>query len=178
MNLIQCKNDHYYDADKFGACPHCSNQVAEKNSINIMALHQNNINTSNSSNADEKAAPLKEQRLVTGWLVCIHGQMKGKSFCLYEGTNYIGRAGNMDIALTKEPTVSRDCHAQIVYDKHTNHFSFSSDARHVATTSCNNVKLKENTSIILQNRDVITIGDCTLTFIPFCDKEFSWYNKE
>ena len=44
--------------------------------------------------------------------------------------------------------------------------------------SSNNVKLKENTSIILQNRDVITIGDCILTFIPFCDEEFSWYDKE
>ena len=24
MNLIKCNNNHYYDADKFPACPYCS----------------------------------------------------------------------------------------------------------------------------------------------------------
>lgn len=24
MKIIQCKRKHYYDADKFAACPHCA----------------------------------------------------------------------------------------------------------------------------------------------------------
>lgn len=24
MKLVQCKKNHYYDADKFASCPHCA----------------------------------------------------------------------------------------------------------------------------------------------------------
>ncbi len=179
MNLIKCENNHYFDIDKFNACPHCANQVAQSNTIDIMAKDQGNINTSNkvTKNTSTNTLSLLEHRLVVGWLVCTQGNMRGKSFCLYEGFNYIGRAANMDVALTQEPNVSRECHAQVIYDKDSNRFSLLVTEEHIDTTAYNHTKLKADKPKQLKARDSIQIGDCDLTFIPFCGKQFTWSAK-
>lgn len=179
MNLVKCENNHYFDFDKFSACPHCANQVAREQSIDIMGENQGKINTSNPKTTNNTALNnLEEHRLVVGWLVCTRGNMRGKSFCLYEGDNHIGRGANMDVALTREPSVSRDCHANILYNKDENSFSLVVTDERTDSITCNNTTLKANKPKKLKNHDFITIGDCILAFIPFCGKQFTWYDNK
>ena len=40
MNVIQCKNGHYFDNDKYSACPHCSSVAVTGNSRQVEALNR------------------------------------------------------------------------------------------------------------------------------------------
>lgn len=60
---------------------------------------------------------------VVGWLVCVKGEEKGKSFNLRNGRNKIGRSELMDVKLLRETTVSRTVQASIIYDSKERVFS-------------------------------------------------------
>lgn len=173
MNLTKCKNNHYYDADKFISCPHCSNEAVGIPLSDLQGLNQNNIDTENSI-PSELAVTLEQNSLrknTVGWLVCTSGAMRGESFVLREEDNHIGRASNMDIRLSKEPSVSRESHGIITFDKLLNQFIFSAD-NHYETVCLNNLPISEAT--IIQSEDYIQLGDCTLLFIALCGPDFSW----
>lgn len=171
MNLTKCKSNHFYDSDKFPSCPHCANQVAGVQIEDILGKNQNQVPT-----AMPHSGNLQEYHRLTygktvGWLVCIEGTMIGESFCLREGDNFIGRAANMDVALIYETTVSREKHAVISYDPEKNVCVLYSP-NHQEQTFCNAKKVK--TKRTLKNRDVITLGNCSFIFVPFCNSSFSW----
>lgn len=174
MNLIKCENNHFYDSDKFLSCPHCANVAAGVTVPDILGQNQNKIRT-----AIPQAQDIKEQQLshgkTTGWLVCIEGEMLGESFVLREGENFIGRSASMDIALLYEPTVSREKHAVIFYNDKKNTFTLYSPG-HSDQTFCNNKRIKEKQPI--KNRDIITLGSCSLIFISFCNASFVWSSDE
>ena len=170
MNLIKCENNHFYDSEKFLSCPHCANKVAEPTVRDILGEEQKAVCT----DPPEMYTALDPSKITTkktvGWLVCISGTVSGESFCLREGENHIGRTANMDIALLYEPTISRKTHAVITYKPEQN--SCILYPKNSAQTFCNGRVVK--TKRTLKNWDVITLGTCTLVFIAFCDKVFSW----
>lgn len=168
MNLLKCKNGHLFDAEKFPSCPHCSNIKAGIKSQKLLGQNQHNVITSMPQAAISHS--LLPDRKTAGWLVCISGTVFGESFCLREGENYIGRAANMDIALTNEPTVSRKTHAIIIYE--TDKRSFILYPQKSSQTFCNERAVK--TKKTLKNYDVLAFGTCTFIFIAFCGKFFSW----
>lgn len=175
MNLIKCENNHYYDSDKFLSCPHCANQVAQANIDDILGSYQRDIHT---DPPDEFAVTCEAGRILgrtVGWLVCIDGNMTGESFILREGDNTIGRAANMDISLSLEPTVSRDRHAILSYDTLRNSYVLHSSGQqeHIL---CNNKAIQNRRT--LNDRDVITLGNCSLLFIALCDAHFRWPEKD
>lgn len=45
---------------------------------------------------------------VVGWLVCTAGEHFGEDFKLKSGRNFIGRAPDMDVAVARDGTVSRE----------------------------------------------------------------------
>lgn len=169
MNLIKCEKEHYYDADKFDSCPHCANATAV-NIPDIEGKKQHSIDTAIPSEPDLQTYKKIGECRAAGWLVCIEGSMKGDSFTLYEGANHIGRASHMDVILFKEATVSRENHAVITYNSKARTFRLES----------------EHTDSVLYNRqgytgpqtlkpyDRIQLGDCILSFIPFCGEHFAW----
>lgn len=171
MNLIKCKNNHFYDSEKFLSCPHCANKVAEPTIKDILGEEQSAVCTDppemrpsfDSSNATTKKT--------VGWLVCISGNMLGESFILREGDNRIGRATSMDICLSYEPTVSRDRHAIITYNSARNAFVLHS-SEHEEQILCNHKKIKNRKTI--KNHDIITLGDCSLLFVALCGPDFCW----
>lgn len=169
MDLIKCENGHFFDAEKFLSCPHCSNVQAGIKAENLLGEEQYAISTAIPQDTDHPDNALSKRKTV-GWLVCISGTALGESFCLREGENHIGRAANMDIALLHEPTVSRNTHAIIIYK--TEQRSFILCPQNSSQTLCNDrvVKIKKT----LKNRDVITLGTCAFVFIAFCGKTFSW----
>ena len=169
MNLIKCENGHFFDAEKFLSCPHCSNEQAGIKAENLLGEEQHAISTAIPQDTDQPSHALT-QRKTAGWLVCISGTVSGESFCLREGENHIGRTANMDIALLYEPTISRKTHAVITYKPEQN--SCILYPKNSAQTFCNGRVVK--TKRTLKNWDVITLGTCTLVFIAFCGKGFSW----
>lgn len=175
MNLIKCKNNHFYDSEKFLSCPHCANRVAESDIEDILGKGQNHIRTIPPDEEADRNHVEKVLGKTVGWLVCIDGVMLGESFTLREGDNCIGRAANMDVALLHEPTVSRDRHAIITYDSFRNSFVLHSP-EHIRQVLYNSKNIKSRKT--LKSHDIITLGNCSLLFVPLCDTHFCWSEEE
>lgn len=173
MKLTKCSNNHYYNADKLPYCPHCINIETGVPLKNLSGMNQADVGTESAEHIVESTDSF--QRKTVGWLVCVEGNMVGESFILYDRENYIGRSPNMNICLSKEPTVSRDNHACITYDKNTNCLSITPGVRNY-TVLLNDLLLTDTQP--LSDRNLIQLGDCVLLYVALCDKNFSWsYNN-
>ena len=168
MNMIKCEKEHIYDADKFDSCPHCANIKAGVNIPDMLGKEQSEIGTLIPAEEKKNNYRMRLSRNTVGWLVCTSGTMKGESFVLREGENAIGRAQHMDVVLSEEPTVSRNKHAVIVYEK-----PFVYRLERTSDHVLHNGKSCQS-SQTLSSRDRIQLGDCELIFIPLCDGTFSW----
>lgn len=108
---------------------------------------------------------------VVGWIVCINGFNKGRSFNIHSDRNKIGRGEKNDICIQGDQSISYDHDSQIVYDRKTRTFSFvPGDGRAVSYVN-DSAAL---TAIKLKIYDKITIGETDFLFVPFCGKEFDW----
>ena len=175
MNLIKCKNGHYYNADKLDTCPHCAGENIKTPVADPEGKDQTAIDTLIPDRLRQEAYEKATNKKLTGWLVCISGIMEGDSFTLFAGDNHIGRDTNMDVCLYKEPTVSRCDHAIITYDNVYSRFTLHTDS---ASVLYNNKALSSGQHIRLDTHDQITLGSCTLSFIPFCGEHFQWDEEE
>ena len=169
MKLTKCPNNHYYNADKLPYCPHCINVETGIPITNLDGVDQKDIETVSTEHILETSKSL--QRKTIGWLVCIDGNMLGESFAIYDCENYIGRSPNMNICLAKEPTVSRENHACIAYDRNTKLLTLTPGSTH-NTVLLNDTELTDTG--ILCDRNLIQLGDCTLLFVALCNETFSW----
>lgn len=112
-----------------------------------------------------------ETEPVVGWLVCIEGKLLGKAFELKNGKNFIGRSPQMDIVLEGDANVSRDRHAIVTYEpKGRMFFAQPGEARELFYVNDQVVLM----NVVLNDRDVISVGKTQLMFIPLCGPEFSW----
>ena len=193
MKLEKCPNNHYYDADKFGTCPHCtgaSGSIDETVALSrdsrvdmstISIAHAEVATPNDGWNEiveDEKDVTVNYGKKlggtvepVVGWLVCLNGKNLGKDYRLKIGRNYIGRADNMDVAIKGENTVSRDKHAIIVYDPKQNVFLAQPGDSKVLSYLNNELVI---TVSQLNAYDKLQIGDVELLFIPCCSDLFKW----
>ena len=108
-----------------------------------------------------------------GWLVCISGSNYGQSFTLHSGKNFIGRDKDAnDVYLSGDNSISRVKHAVVIYEpKRRQFFAQPGDASHELFYLNDNVVLSNT---ILKDRDVITLGQTSLVFVPFCDERYGW----
>lgn len=107
---------------------------------------------------------------VTGWLVCLTGEEKGKDFRLHTDKNFIGRSAVMDIALIDDKLISRDRHCSLTYDPKGNEFYLSPEGGNVVYHNGNAV---EN-AVKMRVGDIIKIGETELQFIPYCEEDRRW----
>lgn len=112
---------------------------------------------------------------VAGWLVIIDGEGKGKDFRLIQGENKIGRDASMEVCLDfgkqSDASVSRDAHAIVVYDNHSNEFFVErGSSRNLPTINGKTVRRDQD----LQANDIIQLGETQLMFFPFCGDKFKW----
>lgn len=200
MAVVRCSSGHYYDDEKFSRCPHCgiftninlagNAQEYSENDERTVAIHQDSIHL---SHAEEKTVALKDinygpdddqktigfysaskgNDFVTGWLVCIEGQEKGRDYRLHHGFNYVGRGYDMDVCIVDEQTISRDKHCAVVYDAKSNAFSL------VPTQG--NLVYKDDRAVTmpvpLKTGDMIRLGASRFEFIAFCREERVWENE-
>ncbi len=122
------------------------------------------------SNSTTQSSDSNKQPTV-GWLVCIGGSSKGKSFAIRENRNFIGRSPSMDIAIVDDNSISREKHGIITYVPKQRFF--------LAQPGESRELFYVNDKVVLDNvelsaYDKLEIGKSTFLFVPLCGSEFSW----
>ncbi len=187
MRLEKCKKGHFYDAEKYASCPHCSAEAAESgDQTRTMELEPNEEakvkqifqETDTLEDDDQtvwlqvgKNAESRERSLVVGWLVCVKGENYGKGYPLKPAKNYIGRYPENDVVLTGEKTVSREKHGVLTYEPKENIFLIQPGESSELVYLNDKVVL---TPEILKKNDIISVGEVQLMLIPCCDDQFTW----
>lgn len=106
-----------------------------------------------------------------GFLICISGPDRGQYYELRSGNNFIGRAATMDVVIVNDKKVSRDKHANVLYDpKGRNYMLLSGEAKGLAYLKNELVLTPQKYS----NNDIFQIGDTKLMLLSVCTNEFSW----
>lgn len=195
MKLAKCSNGHFYDADLSVTCPHCSGG-SEQNDVTValdqqpgekdvtipltVAIGSEAEITATAWDDDVTRAYFEDKvssdvSPVTGWLVCIDGKHLGEDFRLKAGRNFVGRSSSMDVAITKDNSVSRDRHAIVVYEPKSNNFIVQpGEARELCYLNEQPVYTAQD----LKCGDKLTLGNTTLMFIPCCSEKFTWENTK
>lgn len=174
MSMIKCPNGHHYNAEKLESCPYCAAQKAGVEVEDLQGLKQSQVNTLIPEQAfSSPVLPLPTKPLA-GWLVVIHGSMKGDSFPLFVGENHIGRDSTMDVSLYQEPTVSRFDHAILSYPSDGKRITLTPGAETRSHTLLNDTLIRAAHSKTLNAYDHIWLGDCKLIFVPLCGSHFNW----
>ncbi|MFI3326900.1 MAG: FHA domain-containing protein [Clostridia bacterium] len=108
---------------------------------------------------------------VAGWLVCIEGNHTGEAFEIFAGNNFIGRSETMNITLKSDLSVSRNKHCKIIYEPNKSTFYLSAGESEQLTYLNENILLVPKE---IKFKDIISIGNSKLMFMPLCDSKFNW----
>lgn len=188
--VTKCNNGHWYDPNINKSCPHCKRN-SEKLSLAVEAVEEDDKTVSIAEVDISLGEQLEQFSLdgmdddktisfgyfgitkvqpVTGWLVCLTGEERGKDFRLHTDKNFIGRSAVMDIALIDDKSISRDRHCSLTYDPRGNEFYLSPEGGNVVYHNGDTV---EN-AIRMQSGDIIKLGETELQFIPYCKEDRQW----
>lgn len=173
MQMKQCQNGHFYDASKSSDCPYCASpqgfaEAGGPQKGSTVAIVE-------PKKSDARTVAVMETKVgfdpVVGWLVCVEGSEKGRSFPLHADNNFVGRDPQMDICLKNDETVSAMNHAIVSFDMRDGIFYFSAaDGRSIVRY---NDKAHFGTTP-LAAYDTLEIGSTKLVFVPFCGDKFQW----
>ena len=112
---------------------------------------------------------------VVGWLACVAGPSRGKSYTIRGGVNAIGRSERMDIVITGDLKISSENHAKISYSEKHNRFNLlPGEGRNIVYLNDEEVF----TPMPLAAYDLIDFGETKLLFIPLCGERFTWKTEE
>ena len=112
---------------------------------------------------------------VVGWLACVAGPSRGKSYTIRGGVNAIGRSERMDIVITGDLKISSENHAKISYsDKHNRFNLLPGEGRNIVYLNDEEVF----TPMPLRAYDLIDFGETKLLFVPLCGERFTWKTEE
>ena len=112
---------------------------------------------------------------VVGWLACVAGPSRGKSYTIRGGVNAIGRSERMDIVITGDLKISAENHAKISYsDKHNRFNLLPGEGRNIVYLNDEEVF----TPMPLNAYDLIDFGETKLLFVPLCGEKFTWEDKD
>ncbi|MEY8417672.1 FHA domain-containing protein [Oscillospiraceae bacterium 44-5] len=112
---------------------------------------------------------------VVGWLACVAGPSRGKSYTIRGGVNSIGRSERMDIVITGDLKISAENHAKISYsDKHNRFNLLPGEGRNIVYLNDEEVF----TPMPLHAYDLIDFGETKLLFVPLCGETFTWEDKD
>lgn len=112
---------------------------------------------------------------VVGWLACVAGPSRGKSYTIRGGINSIGRSDRMDITITGDMKLSAENHAKISYSERNNRFNLiPGDGRNIIYLNGEEVFA----ATPLKAYDLIDFGETKLLFVPLCGERFTWEKEE
>lgn len=181
MAIIQCQAGHFFDSLRFAECPFC--KARESDTSENFSLTQLNIPLAddfrvfNGGSSETKTVGYFDEvfntRPVTGWLVAVSGQMKGKSYEIFPGRNFAGTYDDMDIPLTYDRKICGENHFSIIYDPKSISFYAVAGAGGIFVNSKPVIRQQK-----LKQGDVLQAGDTEMIFIPFCRKGRAWKCEE
>ncbi len=186
MAIVQCENHHYYDDNKNRECPYCKkmeiledeNELSEQLTSykeDILDIQEEQLTEGYGEFVEEYEKTIgiftdeTKNTLTAGWLVCRQGLEKGKSYIIHSGRNFAGRSIDMDIVLSEDFKISEQKHFSIVYDPKSVSFYFVAGNGQVYINGH-----AENEEYLLQEGDLISVGDSEYMFVPFCKKGRVW----
>ena len=112
---------------------------------------------------------------VVGWLACVEGPSRGKSYTIRGGINSIGRGDRMDIVITGDLKISSENHAKISYSEKNNRFNLlPGEGRNIIYLNDEEVF----SPMSLKAYDLIDFGETKLVFVPLCGEHFTWKKEE
>lgn len=191
MAIVQCPCGHYFDDTRNDSCPYC--EKYEGGAVDSGELNEQLTSYYDfgfESGADDGGYQLTEAYgeeveeyertigifteesgnvLTVGWLVCMCGPMKGKSYTVHSGRNFAGRSFDMDIVLSDDGYLSRENHFSVVYDPRGKAFYLVAGEGQsylngeAVTSQCE-----------LGEGDVIRAGMSEYIFVPFCKEGRDW----
>ena len=189
MAMKRCNNGHFYDDAKYQQCPYCgiSNMDASKTMPIVKPAPAADSGHTVAMSADEMAKRQSAAKAegktvgfmkkskgidpVVGWVVCIEGPTKGKDYRIKSERNFIGRDASMDIAITEDDSISRECHAIISYNPKNSSFRlFPGDGHGLVYHNDEEVFAPTE----LKRGDIIELGQTKLIFVPLCEGGFEW----
>lgn len=185
MSIVKCPFNHYYDDKRSSVCPYCEKTENEQ-------LFTDSMNEKNTSYIElpeyeeqkteaygefvsefEKTISVfvdeSKNELTTGWLVCIDGEEKGKSYTVHSGRNFAGRSLEADIPLMDDSSITREHQFSIVYDPRSVEFYVVNEGD---CTCLNNEPIKKEQKLC--DGDVIQAGKSKYVFVPFCKRGREW----
>lgn len=191
MSIVRCPKGHFYDDEKYGACPSCTGgiggprwQMDDEKTVSLDAFGTGEVRkiqlTAEESVKQsvigawdsEKTVALsgyESTQLLVGWLVCIRGEMKGKDYRLYPGFNRIGRSMDSDVCI-QDFKISREVHCSVVYDEKSGDFYLVPGKGTVTYLNDEAVQGAGK----LKDGDKIRLGESVLEFVAFCKGEHTW----
>lgn len=148
---------------------------ADKDDNTVYLFRAEDIPEGQSDPEVVESTPVPGQEPVVGWLVCVEGPHRGKSFELTAARNSIGRGEENRIILYKDRNISRSRHAYIIYEPRKMQFFLQQGEANGLVYL--NGEYITGTSV-LKDRDMIELGHSGLLFVALCGPEFSWEKKE
>jgi hypothetical protein len=178
MGIVQCGNGHYYDDEKYAACPHCSAYPVQDEVTSAFIEEGSEDLTvgfadAGAYEADDRTVGYIESRIqmdpVVGWLVCTEGEESGRDYRLHSGRNFVGRSEGMDITVYDDGEVSREGHCSVVYDPLHAEYLLAPGS---GATYLRGSALVEASP--LNDGDEIKIGSSKFVFVAFCKGGRGW----
>ena len=153
IGKAKCMEGHYFDRERFEVCPVCGSP--EQGQTRPKAVH------------------LSEESIkeVVGWLVCLNGKYKGRSFECKEGRNRIGSRLEYEISLTWMETMTVDVQAYLIYEPKRAVF-YLENGNGNELVYLNDELLFSHSQI--NAYDKIQVGKVEFIFIPLCGEKFKW----
>ena len=175
MAIVKCANNHFYDNNKNGECPYCKKLAENPDAQNPAEQWYSNrgpVGRTAASDGPQKTVAVffqnKHINPVSGWIVCIDGENKGRSFEVHVGKNFVGRSMKMDIN-TNDESISRDNHFSIVYEPVKSVF-YLVPGNGVTYHNDQILSVAE----VLTEGDTIGAGKSKYTFVPYCKEGRGW----
>ncbi|MBQ7676659.1 MAG: FHA domain-containing protein [Lachnospiraceae bacterium] len=189
MAVKECERGHLYNTDIYDSCPYCSGNSTEIDFSQYGGKRQGvgavgktvapsgygkSLSEAKKQPGGNKTVGVfkKHEKYdpVVGWLVCIGGVNLGRDYRLFDRQNKIGRETG-DVIIQNDPTISRENHARIAYDRRHNSFML------IPGESTNNIYLNDEPVYVpvgINEYDKIELGDSAFLFVPFCCSRFMW----
>ena len=162
MKLTKCEQGHFYDGDKYPACPYCNTDLQTENAI---------VHTSAAAQEDPaEAAP--PEGPVTGWLVVVDDPGRGHDLRLGIGRTFLGLdAEAAPITLSPDaPLGARQ--AAVVYDEAAGAFTLLPGSSQQLCYLGGRAVLEPRP--LAGGKEELKLGAATLRFVPFCGSRFHW----
>lgn len=159
MKLTKCEQGHFYDGEKYPACPYCNTDLQADTAI---------VRTRTAAAPAETGTP---EGPVTGWLVVLDGPARGRDLRLGVGRTFLGLdAAEGPVTLNPDAPLGARM-ATVVYDEAVSLFTLLPGSSQQLCYLAGEAVLEPQPLLAGQE---LKLGASTLRFVPLCGSAFHW----